>query len=394
MIHRFLVLLVCLAGLSLAQDLQTQAKSAVAEKRFNDALALYRTLLAGNSTDLDTILWIAKLSAWTEDYPASLEFYSKALALDAGNVDAMLGKANVLMWMHSYREAFVVLTEAHRIAPANTDVELAWSHYYHFQGDDAKAKLFLAKSLAFDHANQDALRLQDSLFPKRIIELRIAYEGDTLAGTTPGSIEQIGATCFYAKGDVGVGFSHLDRFGEAGNRGGLHFSRNLDSATTVRAAAIFGEGGAIVARVDLSAGVSRKMRPGLVLGADYRYIAFQTIKVNAEIGNIEYYFERPIWLQASIAAIEAEGSLTPSVLIRFNDRVRKNLTLNVGYGHGTEVFQRALPTEFGDLKRDSYIGGAIFAITEKTRTETTYSLARRSTGGFENMFLIALVHKL
>jgi hypothetical protein len=34
------------------------------------------------------------------------------------------------------------------------------------------------------------------------------------------------------------------------------------------------------------------------------------------------------------------------------------------------------------------------ALTKKTRTEATYTLARRSTGALENMFLIALVHTL
>jgi hypothetical protein len=42
----------------------------VSEKRFGDALTLYRTLLADNPTNEDYILWIAKLSAWTNDYSA------------------------------------------------------------------------------------------------------------------------------------------------------------------------------------------------------------------------------------------------------------------------------------------------------------------------------------
>jgi len=82
------------------------------------------------------------------------------------------------------------------------------------------------------------------------------------------------------------------------------------------------------------------------------------------------------------------------LLLRFNSRVRKRLTVNVGYGHGTEVFQLALPTEFGNFSRDSYIGGMGIGLTRKTRVETTYTLARRSTGTIENMFLIAMVHTL
>jgi YaiO family outer membrane protein len=394
---RLSILLVCVAGLSLAQDpadLQSQAQTAVTEKRFIDALTLYQTLLVANPVDVDYILWVAKLSAWTGDHPGAADYYSKALALDPKNVDAMVGKANVLMWQHFYPEAFVLLTEASELAPSNTEVDLAWSRYYHWQGDDKEANLHLAKCLAADGNNQEALQLQDSLAPDHSIELRIGYELDTLPGTAPGAIEELGATYFNRKGDVGIDFFHLDRFGEAGNRGGLHFSRKLGGLTSVRAAALFGGGGDIVPRQDLSLGLSRTVIHGLVLGADYRHLAFPTVKVDAAIGNLDYYFEKPMWILTSFSANRVAGATTPALLVRFNSRVRKNLSLNAGYGYGTEVFQLALPTDFGAFRRDSYIAGITLGLTKKTRAEATYTLARRSTGIFENMFLIALVHTL
>jgi YaiO family outer membrane protein len=395
--YRLLILLICAAGLIQAQDLQDlprQARSAVSEKRFSDALTIYRTLLAASPADLDSILWIARLLAWTGDRNGALEYYSKALALDPENVDAMLGKANVLMWQHSYRDAFLLLTEASQLGPSNPDVELAWCRYYHWQGDDKEAKLHLDKCLAFDSENKEARELKESLTPDHTVELRIAYEMDTLPGTTPGAIEEIGATYFNRKGDVGIDFFHVNRFGEAGSRGGLHFSRKLGSLTSVRGAALFGGGGDIVARQDLSLGMSRTVMHGLVLGADYRHIAFRTLKVDAAIGDLDYYFEKPIWITTSYAANRAGGATTPGLLVRLNSGVRKNLTMNVGYAYGTEVFQLALPTDFGAFRRDSYIGGATLAFTRKTRAEATYTLARRSTGTFENMFLLALVHRL
>ena len=391
---RLLILLICVTGLNLAQDLQSEAQTAVLEKRYSDALTLYRNLQAASPASLDYILWIARLSAWTGDYTGAVDFYSKALMLDPQNIDAMVGEANTLMWRHSYREAFVLLTKARELAPSNSDVELAWSRYYHWQGDETNAKQHLAKSLAFDRKNKEALQLKESLFPDHTIELRIAYEGDTLPGTTPGAIEEAGASYLDQKGDVGIDFAHLGRFGETGSRGGLHFSRKLDRATSVRAAALFGGGGDIVAKLDFSAGISHKVAPGLVLGADYRHIAFRSTKVDSAIGSLEYYFEKPIWIQTSYAANRIEDRITPSLLLRFNSRVRKNLTMNIGYGHGTEVFQLALPTEFGNFKRDSYIGGISLVLTRKTRAETTYTLARRSTGTFENMFLVAMVFTL
>ena len=397
MTDRLLVLLFCVAGLNPAQDLQqlqSQAQTAVSEKRFGDALTLYRTLLAASPTDVDYTLWIARLSAWTGDQTVAADFYDRALTLDPKNVDAMVGKANVLLWKHSYHDAFALLTAVCELAPSNTDVELAWSRYYHWQGDDTNAKLHVEKSLAFDGGNREALDLKESLVPDHTIEIRIAYEGDTLPATTPGAIEEIGATYFSRKSALGVDFFHMNRFGEAGSRGGLHYSRKLGGLTSVRAAALFGAGGDIVARQDLSVGMSRTVRHGLVLGADYRHIAFRSSKVDAAIADLDYYFEKPIWIVTSFAANRVEGATTPALQARFNSRVRNNLTMNVGYGHGTEIFQLALPTDFGAFRRDSYMGGITFAFTRKTRTEATYRLARRSTGTFENMYLIAVVHTL
>jgi YaiO family outer membrane protein len=399
---RLLILLACMVGLNQGQnvstqeigDLQRQARAAVSEKRFADALPFYRTLLAASPEDVDYILWVARLSAWTGDHPGAADFYSRALALDPNNVDAMVGKANVLMWQRSYPDVLALLTRAGELEPSDPDVELAWSRYYHWQGDDANAKLHLEKCLAYDGNNQEARQLEDALVPDHTIELRVSYELDTLPGTEPGGIAEIGVTYFNRKGEIGFDFAHLARFGEAGRRGGLHFSRRLGSLTSVRGAALFGGGGDIVARQDLSLGMSRTVRHGFVLGTDFRHIAFRTLKVDAAIADLDYYFEKPIWFATSFGANRVEGATTPALLMRFYARVRTNLTLNTGYGHGTEIFQLALPTDFGAFRRDSYIGGLTLAVTRKTRAETTYTLARRSTGTFENTILIAMVHTL
>jgi len=397
MMAKLLILLLSVAGLNVAQDLpdlRSRAQTAVSEKRFSDALPLYRSLLEAHPADVDYILWIARLSAWTGDSAGAVDYYSQALAIDPNNVDAMVGKANLLLWQHSYRDALVLLTAARELQPSDPDVELAWSRYYHGQGNDRDAKLQLDKCLATDAGNQEALELEASLVPDHFVELRISYEMDTLPGTTPGAIEEIDATYFNRKGDIGLDFFQMNRFGEAGSRGGFHFSRKLGALTSVRGAALFGEGGAIVPKQDFSLGLSRTLGHGWVLGADYRHIAFQPLTVDAAIGNLDYYFEKPIWILTSFAANRVEGATTPAFLARFNTRVRKNLTLQAGYGHGTEIFQLALPTDFGAFRRDSYIGGVTLALAKKTRAEATYTLARRSTGVFENMFLLVLVHTL
>jgi tetratricopeptide (TPR) repeat protein len=275
---------------------------------------------------VDTILWIARLSAWTNDHAAAADFYSRALTLEPNNVDALVGKANVLMWQGAYKDAFVLLTEARRLAQSDPDVELAWSRYFHWQGNDREAKLHVEKCLSVDGGNQEALQLEKTLIPDHIVEFRIAYEGDTLPGTTPGAIEQLGVSYFSRRGDVGVDFFHMSRFGESGSRGGLHLGRKFGNLVTLRAAALFGGGGYIVPTQDLSLGMSRTVAHGLLLGADYRYIDFPALKVYAAIGEMDYYFEKPIWILTSVAANRVEGATTPAFLARLNSRIAKNWT--------------------------------------------------------------------
>jgi len=395
---RFVILLICVlipgATCVLAQDLPSQARTAVSEKRYNEALTIYRNLLAEKPGDVDYIVWIARLSSWTGDNDTAAEYYSKALVAEPGNIDALLGKANLLMWKQRYAEAAELLEKARELAPSNTEVELAWSRYYHYQGNEADAKRQLTKVLVQDRENKEALRLQESLVPDHTIELRVGYEGDTLPGTAPGAIEEASISYLTGRNRIGIDFAHFDRFGEAGNLGGMHFSRKLNGATSVRASALFGGGGAIVARRDWSLGFSRKVYPGLVLGGDYRHIDFPSLKIDAAIANADYYFEKPVWIQTSYAANRIGRDTTPSFLARINFKVRKNVTLNAGYGRGTEVFQLALPSEFGSFTQDSYIGGVNLDLSRKTRIETAYTLGRRSTGLLQNTFVIAMVHTL
>jgi YaiO family outer membrane protein len=391
---RLLILFVWTIGLGFAQDLQSQARTAVFEKRYSDALTAYRNLLAEKPGNVDYILWIARLSAWTGDFDGAANSYSKALELEPQNIDALVGKANLLMWKKSYREAAALLTEARELAPSSNDVELAWARYYHYLGEDANAKPHVKKVLDSDSENQEALHLSDSLIADHTVEVRIAYEGDTLPGTSPGEIEEVSVSYINRNGLIGIDFAHLVRFGEDGSRGGMHFSRKLDDKTSVRGAALVGGGGDIVAKLDLSAGISRKIQRGWVLGADYRHIAFRTLTVDAAIADLDYYFEKPVWIQTSYAADRAGGELSPGFLVRVHGQVRKNLSMNAGYAHGTEVFGLALPTQFGNFSEDSYIAGLNLTLSRKTRVENTYTLGRRATGTLENMFLIAIVHTL
>ncbi len=126
-----LILAVFLAGPLLATDLETDAREAVENERYEEAHDLYIQLSEQNSWNVDYLLWVATLSDWLKDSVTATQFYDRALALEPLNVEALVGKAYALMRQQEFQAALEPLSMARLVAPNNTDVllALARAHY-------------------------------------------------------------------------------------------------------------------------------------------------------------------------------------------------------------------------------------------------------------------------
>ncbi len=120
-----LILAVFLAGPLLGADLQTDAREAVENERYEEARDLYLQLSEQNSWTVDYLLWVATLSDWLKDSVTATQFYDRALALEPLNVEALVGKAYALMRQQEFQTALEPLSMARLVAPNNTDVLLA-----------------------------------------------------------------------------------------------------------------------------------------------------------------------------------------------------------------------------------------------------------------------------
>ena len=85
-----LILAVFLAGPLLGADLQTAAREAVEDERYEEARDLYIRLSEQNSWTVDYLLWVATLSDWLKDSVTATQFYDRALAVEPLNVETQL----------------------------------------------------------------------------------------------------------------------------------------------------------------------------------------------------------------------------------------------------------------------------------------------------------------
>jgi YaiO family outer membrane protein len=129
--RRALLIVLILAGASatFAQNLQQAAQQAVHNHRFSQAREMYEALFKRDPTNLEYLIWIARLSGWLGDYQQALEGYDDILTREPDNADALIGKAYVLMWQGRLTAARAILQHARAVAPNDSDLVEAWEAY-------------------------------------------------------------------------------------------------------------------------------------------------------------------------------------------------------------------------------------------------------------------------
>src|SRR6266852_2186679 len=115
--------------IAFAQDLRQAAQEAVRNHRFAQARHIYQELFKGEPSNLEYLIWIARLSGWLGDYQQAVEEYNDVLSREPTNADAIIGKAYVLMWQGRLTDARLLLERARAIAPNDSDITEAWKAY-------------------------------------------------------------------------------------------------------------------------------------------------------------------------------------------------------------------------------------------------------------------------
>ncbi len=419
-----LILAVFLAGPLLGADLQTDAREAVENERYEEARDLYLQLSEQNSWPVDYLLWVATLSDWLKDSVTATQFYDRALALEPLNVEALVGKAYALMRQQKFQTALEPLSLARLVAPNNTDVLLALARAYYYQGEAQAAREYVDQVLNLDPENQEAEELTALFARPRPLAVRLGYGHDRFSFVSPSNMGSLSVGYASESSRISGHYERWHEFDDKVDLGGLSLSQRFGNGLWLRGDAMLAAGATVLAERDYTAGLAWSLPRGVVVGADYRYLRFQTDKTHVIAPLIEYYFETPIWIRAMFFKSWTEFQPTAAVdnnesfRVHYYQQITQPVVFNFGFAHGNETFSALLPDRLGtvdslrtierlrraDLLDDTqrtieplesfeastYSGGVDFKLTPGLSVDLNFSYQDRTDGSSQSTFGVGL----
>jgi len=349
------ILAVFLAGPLLATDLETDAREAVENERYEEGRDLYIRLSEQSSWNVDYLLWVATLSDWLRDSVTATQFYDRALALEPLNVEALVGKAYALMRQQEFQTALEPLSMARLVAPNNTDVLLALARAHYYQGDAQAAREYVDQVLNLDPESQDAEQLTALFARSRPLEVRLGYGNDRSSAVSPSKMGSLSVGYVGERSRISGHYERWHEFDEKVDLGGFSFNQRFGNSLWLRGDAMLAAGATVSAEEDYTAGMAWSLPGGLVMGADYRYLRFQLDKTHVVAPLIEYYFETPIWIRAMFYKSWTEFEPTAMVdnnesfRVHYYQQVTQPVLINFGFAHGNETFSALPPDRLGTI---------------------------------------------
>ncbi len=419
-----LILAVFLAGPLLATDLETDAREAVENERYEEGRDLYIQLSEQTSWNVDYLLWVATLSDWLRDSVTATQFYDRALALEPLNVEALVGKAYALMRQQEFQTALEPLSMARLVAPNNTDVLLALARAHYYQGDAQAARGYVDQVLNLDPESQEAAQLTALFARSRPVEVRLGYGNDRSSAVSP---SQMGSLSVGYVGERSRISGHYERWHETEEKvdlGGFSFNQQFENGLWLRGDAMLAAGATVSAQEDYTAGMAWSLPGGLVMGADYRYLRFPFDKTHVIAPLIEYYFEIPIWIRAMF--FKSWTEFQPTTMVDNNESFRVNyyqqitqpVLINFGFAHGNETFSSLPPDRLGTVdslriierlrraglldetlrtiepldrfEARTYSGGVDFKVSPGLSVDLNFSYQDRTDGSSQSTFGVGL----
>ncbi len=82
-----------------------------------EAIAVYEAIIVENPSNSEALEALARLYAYTENYPMSLDVYRRLLAVEPNNLEAQIAIAQVTSWSREFREAIALYRDILRENP-------------------------------------------------------------------------------------------------------------------------------------------------------------------------------------------------------------------------------------------------------------------------------------
>ncbi len=132
---------------SSTQALREIARSFRAEKRYSQAIGIYKRILSTDRRDADAWYSLAQLYAWTGDRDKAVATFRDGIAVHRDNGHLKNGLAQVLCWMHRYDEAEVLYREILAVDRDNRDALKGLAEVLARTGNYEKAEVLIDRAL-------------------------------------------------------------------------------------------------------------------------------------------------------------------------------------------------------------------------------------------------------
>ncbi len=376
-------------SLWIGQDLEINAREAIAAERFGEARDYYVRLSENEPDNMDYVVWIGRISGWLKEYDTAITAFNRALDDNSRNSEALIGKAYILMYQQEYGGAEELLEKARSIVPPNADLLIASARNYHYRRQDEKALDELSQLLALEPANTEARELKAEITPRRF-EMTMAYGQDRFSFASPAHVYTVSIGYAGTRNRAALQHEIWNKFGDVAHRSGFHLSHRFQQSLWIRGGMMLAPGAKVLARQDYTAGFAYSLPKGIVVSTDYRHMRFSDALVHVASPSIEYYFEKPISLQATFyqawtryAAPGLSMAISRSFSIRYSHQLNRVMLFHAGYARGNESFSALSVDRLGKFEAKTLSGGIDFRISRSYVTGVFYSYQFRSTGSHQ-----------
>lgn len=351
------------------------AQEYIAAKRFADARAVYQTLSEREPDNMGHKIWIARLSAWLQEYDVSLAIYDAVLARDSANIEALIGKSTVLMWRQEYSAAEPLITRAIELAPQNPEAHLARARWHFYQGQARPARAAVERALALDPQNEEAKKLAAQIALPRPWQAQIGYERFNLSSGPSGDMKRLSIGHVTERQRAMLHYERWNRFDQKADRIGGELSRRAGENLWLHGGVFAAPGATIIPRQEYRLGASNRIGNRLALRVDYRFVKFMGGLSHIVGPTLEYYRGNGDWLQASLSRSwtsfqnpPAPRAANTGYSLRYNRQVSEPILVYLAYARGTESSPALSIDRLTSFSADTIAAGLRWRLSE------TYSL--------------------
>jgi YaiO family outer membrane protein len=347
-----------------------------------EALAIFERIVAGNPSDIEIRLWIARLQlrmGRTEDAEAG---FRAVLIEHPSDVDARIGLGAALTRRDAWQEALTVLLEAEKDAGANADLFAALARAYRRGGDDRRALEYYKRTVALAPADPDVVEGYEATL--RAYGSTIAFEGFAEGGVSDARSASLTASIrvlprLEIEGRARV--QNRDGSSDTLIGGGGIWRVNRSTNLLVRGAG--GADNTSLPNADVMA-EARHYRGPFEIGGVVRHLSFSDVGVTAaspllawDTGERWRLAARYTYSRSSFHNT-GETSGDNSALLRETFRAWRRVDATVTYAYGIESFEVLTADRIGNLGAHTVAAALQFHLPSLTTVATTWERQLRS----------------